>query len=272
MGEMEESRARSIVAGFVGAHVVLHGMAVWAISSGLHPDRTCSPSDIALYSLFMLGPSQGTLLAIWVVLGGGKFLWRALSTALGTILYVWCFSFAHDHSSREWLITTLATMGVSAAFLLPGRWTGLRLARSCDSRPASGPFQFYIRDILLWTTATAVVLSGWRCLPRHALDFLHDAVPVVAFAGFILIGAVSMFFALGRGWIVARILLLPIAVVLTAKFLNASIPGAAPTWYFALLVSLMIFWLAGSLLVLRFAGYRLAWRRRFADPQAEIAA
>jgi len=272
MADMEKSRATWMVVGLVVAHVVLHGIALSAFLGEPYPNYTYSPRYMALYSLFMLGPSHGTLLAIWVVLGGGKFLWRALPAALGTILYVWCFSFAHDHSSRQWLVTALATMGVSLAILLPARWMGLRLARSCDSRPASGPFQFYIRDILLWTTATAIVLSGWRCLPKNALDFLQNAVPVVDFVGLGLIGAVSMFFALGRGWIVARILLLPIAVVLTAKFFNASIPNAAPTWYFALLFSLMIFWLAGSLLVLRFAGYRLAWRRRFADPQAEIAA
>ncbi len=269
---MEKARATWIVAGLVAAHVVLHGVALLAIVGGLWPNYTYSPRYIALYSLFTLGPSQGTLLAIWVVLGGGKFLWRALSTALGTILYVWWFSFAHDHSSREWLVTTLATMCVSAASLLLARWTGLRLERSCDSRPASGPFQFYIRDMLLWTTATAIVLSGWRCLPKSALDFLQNAVPVVAFVGLGLIGAVSMFFALGRRWIVARILLLPIAVVLTAKFLNASIPGAAPSWYFALLFSLMVFWIVGSLLVLRFVGYRLAWRRRLEQSQENIAA
>jgi hypothetical protein len=266
---MERTQAKWMVTGLVVAHVMLHGIAVSAVLCGLYPDGTFSPLHFTIQALLMLGPAQATLLAVWVALGGGKFVWRALPTALGTILYVGGFSYARNPWSEDWLFTAVATMGVSLAMLLLARWLGLRLARSCDSKPASGPFQFYIRDILLWTTAVAIVLSGWRCLPKDAFAFLQGAVPLLAFAGLILIVAAAMFAALGRGWIVARVLSPPTAVVLTAKFLNATLPSPQPTWYFAIMISLMLFWLLGSLLVLRLAGYRLGWRAWRAKPQAE---
>jgi hypothetical protein len=54
--------------------------------------------------------------------------------------------------------------------------------------------------------------------------------------------------------------------------LNRSIQSAAPVEYFVVLISLMMFWLVGSLLVLRLAGYRLTWRSWRIKNQEELAA
>jgi hypothetical protein len=265
---MEKHRARSILIALVVTHIVLNALAFSAMSAGASPNRTFSPCDIALYALFMLGPSQGALLAIWVALGGGRLAWRWLVIVPGAIIYVLCCFLAHgsSRSGEEWLIISLVTMGVAIVALLLARFAGLRLAWISEAGTPSGPFQFYIRDMLLLTTAVAVVLSIWRCVPKAAFAFLTRAIPAVTLAGFLVVVGASMFSALGRGWIVARVLLLPIAVVSTAVLLNKTIPAAAPVEDFVVLISLMMFWLVASLLVLRFAGYRLTWRSWRARP------
>jgi hypothetical protein len=238
------------------------------ILSGVRPQPTFPLSDIPRYALFMLGPSQGTLVALWAVLGGGKFYWRVLSVVLGTLLYLRCF-WSVD---KEWLIITFVEMYFCGAILLMFRWAGLRLMRYSDSRMASGPFQFYIRDLFAWTTALAVVLSAWRCLPADAFRFLQPSIPVAIFLSLALISGVSLFSALWRRWVVARTLLLPIVVIPAAMWINVAIGERLPWWYFPLLLGMMVAWITGSLLILRFAGYRLAWRPWFEAPREEIAA
>jgi hypothetical protein len=269
---MEKGRARRIVVALVVVHIVLHAIAVsvmlrdWSPGGGL-----LSLSDMTLYALFMLGPSQGTIVAVWVILGGGKFLWRLLAPALGAIIYVGCFS-SSSINMRQWLITTIGVMAIWAAILLAARWMGLRLLRFSDSKVPSGPFQFYIRDMLAWTTGVAVVLSAWRCLPEDAFGFLHQEMPGVVFISLTLVAAISTFSALARRWLVARIVLLPVIVGVAAHLLTDKISGGFPWWYFPLLLGLMAFWVVGSFLVLRMAGYRLTWRRPFRRWQETTAA
>jgi hypothetical protein len=265
--EMQKNRATWIVADLVTLHCVLHVAAISAISRGMPPVLTLSPSDLVMYSLFMLGPSQGILLGFWIAFGGGQFLWRAIPTALGGILYVWCFSRTHDGWLQEWLKFSLAAVAVSLAVLLAARCTGLRLTRQSDRTAAAGPFQFYIRDMLAWTTAVAVVLGTWRCLPADALGFLQRSIPGVAFISVPLVAIVSMFSALREGRLLFGTVLLPLTIVLGAKLMYVII-NERSWWYFVFLLSSVAFWLIGSFLVLRFTGYRLAWRPSLTEPQA----
>jgi hypothetical protein len=249
-------RASRLIAALVVTHVLLH---VVALSVELRrPQLLGEPRDLILYVLFMLGPSQGTLLALWAVLGGGKFLWRVLPTLLGAVAYLWCF----ESADGEWLGTTFVELGIWGAILMAGRLTGLELARPADSTGISRPFQFSIRDMLAWTTALAVLLSTLRCLP---INWEHCSLPstVVIGLSLTLVGGASMFCTLGGGWRLARLLPVPSAVGVGAYVLAATLQNFS-AWYFALLLGLMSAWLVASLLCLRYAGYRLVWRWRFA--------
>jgi hypothetical protein len=268
---METGRSRRIVVALVVAHCVLHAIALVVALSGAFPEATMSLSNIFHCMWFMLGPSQGVLLAFWAILGGGKLLWRTLSTTLGTLIYVGCLFGVKQSLNSDWLIIVIGQLGISAAILLLARLAGFRLFRFSDSKATSGPFQFYIRDMLAWTTAIAVILSAWRCLPEDAFDFLSDPSPAMAFVSLSLVAVVSMFSTLGRQWLVARIVLLPTSVVVAAIVLKECMPGAHPTWFLAFIFCLMAFWLVGSFLVLRLAGYRLTWRRPFGRSQEKTA-
>jgi hypothetical protein len=267
---MEKYRARRMVAVLIAVHVVLHGIVLSTILRRMVPNLTLSPFDIILYALFMLAPSQGALLAVWIVLGGGRMRWRGLAF-ISAIIYVWCFS-ALGINTDDLLTVMLAELGLCTAILLVARCTGLQLVRLSGRSLASGRFQFYIRDMLIWTTALAVALSTWHYLPARMLGWMDRFDACALFASLTLVAGVSMFSTLGRGWIVARIVRLPVIVILAAMLWNLA-NGGRPQWsWFALLLSLMAFWLVASFLVLRYAGYRLAWRPRLEQPQEQIAA
>ena len=261
-----------MVAGVVAAHVMLHAVAVQPVLQGGCGSQMLWWYDTTLFTLFLLGPSQGALLAVWFVFGGGRFLWRALILVVGTSLYVWCLLGA----DKEWLILSVGEMCVCGIMLLIARLAGLRLLRYLQPSLASGAFQFYIRDILMWTTVVAIALSAWKSFQAGAFSFLHDAIAniVPVFASITLVNGASVFSTLGRRWIAARILLLPAAVVAAAIWLSKTIPDPyrLNMSYYLPLLGIVAAWTAGSLLLLRSAGYRLAWRPPFADPPQEIAA
>jgi hypothetical protein len=247
----------------VAVHVVLHVIALWVMMiPGSGPSGRLF--DLVLFPLFTLGPSQGTLLALWAVLGGGRFVWRSVPTLLGTIVYLWYFKSAN----REWLDTTFGELGGWFAILLVGRLAGLQLARTADARHDPRRRQFSIRDMLVWMVAVAVLLSALRCLPLNA------RMPRTIFAGVLftslsLVGGASMFSLLGQGWLLARVLALPGAVAVGAVLLSR-FPGAHSGWHFAMLLALIGGWLAGSLLCVRRAGYRLTWQWRFSRKKRDV--
>ena len=156
---VNQSRKRWILTGLVAVHVVLHGVALPMVMTPIR--RGGNLSDVLLYALFMLGPSQATLLALWAMLGGGRFLWRVLPTTLGMILYMGCF----QRTDSEWRIMIFGQMCVWGAIFFAARVAGLRLMQASALPSNPKPFQFSIRDMLMWTTALAVVLSALRCLP-----------------------------------------------------------------------------------------------------------
>jgi hypothetical protein len=270
---MEENRAKWLIVGLVATHVLLNAVA-FAIVPGTPLDDARPLRYVVLIALFTVGPSQGVLLAVWFAMGGGKFIWRAFATVAGTIVYAGFYLLAKPSTrpAEEWLVFSLSTMVIAIVMLLFSRLVRLRLVRFGQPTPLrSGPFQFYIRDMFLWTTAVALVLGAWQCLPPRALGFLDPWVPLVAVAVFLLVGGVSMFCALGRGWFAVRVSLVPIVAISSAELLNRTCPGRSMI-YFMAIIGLMMFWLVSSLLVLRCAGYRLAWRSWRAKLREQIAA
>jgi hypothetical protein len=250
---VDTTRARRLVAALVVIHIVLHALAIWVVGWSASHSRTGLS-----YPFFVLGPSQGALLALWLVLGGGRMMWRVLPTVLGVVAYLWFFG----NLDFEWIGCTIGELIVCAAILFVARLTGLEMVRPSDPRPAPRPFQFYLRDMFVWTTALAVFLSAWKCFPAH-----DSGAPRWLMLGFVvtaltLVSGTTMFSGLGRGWIVARIFSLPLAIGIGTALIVWNEPGngAGVAWYLAMLLGFMALWLVASLLVLRLAGYRLAWR------------
>ncbi|MGA2501975.1 MAG: hypothetical protein ABSH20_29895 [Tepidisphaeraceae bacterium] len=254
-----KSRTRYILAGLVIAHILLNGLTLAVMPTSIGPCNELS--DAPMYALIMLGPSQAVLLALWAVLGGGRLLWRVLPAVLGAILYLWWF----QRADNEWRTVVLGQICIWGPLLFVARLTGLELVRLSTRRTASRPFQYSIMDMLMWTTALAVVLAVLRALPKDWLTSLHvrgqDANFAVFFGSLALVAGAALYSSLGKGWLLARVSIVPLATGAGVYWMAETIPVLA--WYALLLLGSSAAWLVGSLLLVRLAGYSLAWRWRF---------
>jgi cytochrome c biogenesis protein CcdA len=79
----------------------------------------------------------------------------------------------------------------------------------------------------------------------------------------VLVTVPSIWAVLGRKWIIARILLLPAMIILSALFLSAAFHEWRYYIFRVVALSVASVWLLASLAVVRLAGYRLAWWWRF---------
>jgi hypothetical protein len=263
----QTTRNRGILAGLVCVHVVLHVIVlVLFLNRVMGPPG--GPYDFILYPLFMLGPSQGALLAMWIVLGAGKFVWRILPTFVGTIVYLWLFG----HADREWIPLMFGNLGSVFVFLCLSRIAGLSLLRATADSRRLGPTQFYIRDLLIWTTALAVVLSISRSLPVGWYRAVSAPMPnaLTIFGCILFVSLTSIFSALGTRWLIARIAMTPLSVWLGAYLMVAAHVGFPSVAYFSLLLGLMAGWIVGSLLLIRLTGYRLTWKWRWSGAAANV--
>ena len=249
---------RFLIPGLVVVHLLLHALSLW-----LPMGRWFKYSSWPLFLLFtgfMLGPSQGALLATWIALGRRGTLWRVVLAAIGTVVYLGCFHRADD----EWLALTTGEMAFMVALLLGARLTGLELTRFAQESAVRPRGQFFIRDVLAWTTALAVVLSAARFLILQGWYFNRYPKAVEFFAvfgSFAFIAVASLWAALGQRWLIVR-LALPLAAVGAGAALLAA-PSMGLSWEFTMILSPMAAWMVGSLLVVRWAGYRLSWHWRF---------
>ncbi len=218
--------------------------------------------------------SQGALAALWAALGGSRALWRDLAVVLGVIAAVWWTCRTGTYFRAYDAIELLCSVW---GFLLVARLLGLGLVSTPDAPRTLRPLQFTIADMLLWTTAVAVISGLLRWL---ALDWSWLPMDWYVWMGISVLGLVAiaaMFLALGRGCPLLRVLLLPLSVVACAGsmevlcFINQGQPLSTPELEnVAIIPASMALWLAGSLWLIRLAGYRLAWQWRFGRDGEEV--
>ena len=169
--------------------------------------------------------------------------------------------------------TPIVLLGPVWAFLLIARLLGLGLVSAPDAPRTLQPLQFSIADMLLWTTAVAVVSGLLRWLALNWRVISREMVGWEAWMGFFFWGMVAMaamFLALGRGHAILRILLLllsfGVCLGVMGIFYGTGWDRGCFAWLFEdspTPLAPMAFWLVGSLWLTRLAGYRLAWQWRF---------
>jgi hypothetical protein len=268
---METSRATWTVPTLVVAHVALHLAIIRMVIQGLRPSGlSFSVTDIASTALYMLVAGQGMLLAFWIVYGSDWRVSRGVA-AVAAVVYVWCVSALHL-STGDLLEVWAGELGICAAILAVARCTGLKMVRLGNTNLSPGRFQFYIRDMLVWTTAFAAALSAWHYLPDYMMGGLDRFDACTLFASLTLVAGVSMFSSLGRGWLVARIVRLPVILILAAIMWSLASHDGRRWWWCLYPLSLMALWQTASFLVLRHAGYRLVWHPRSNQQQQQVAA
>jgi hypothetical protein len=286
---VDRTRAKWLIGGLIAAHVALHAVALSAMWPW--PPLVQRPTALSR-ALLQVGPAQGALVALWAVLGGGRLLWRAPVVVLGAFAYLKFFG----RADPDWLIAAIGNLAACTAILLVARWTGLMLVRQSDLAASLGPFQFYIRDMLVWTTVLAVLLSVWRCLPQKPGEFwgvtwafwslpINPQIDGAKIAGLAAVTVACLFCMLARGWILARAASVPLAIAAGVQLMVWTINSSRWDWQRVVWVTgdpvlagsycesfaFLAIWLAGSLFVLRAAGYRLARRPETVEMATEGA-
>jgi hypothetical protein len=127
-------------------------------------------------------------------------------------------------------------------------------------------FYFHVvgNDRLLWMAALAV---GFGSL-RHRLEWVLPALSrqtIIAYGSLLLVAGVSIASVLSNGRLLVRLLPVPPIIGLAAAVLLWNQQSNSSYYRISfcsigLAVTVMCAWIAGSLLVVRFAGYRLMWR------------
>ena len=261
-------------------------MTSWQASGGYwKADGTCLSA--ALFS------GQFGLVAVWAVVGVGRWYWRwpAMFVLAGLLAGVWT-AIAPSYDSSRW--TAALIMQSLAVVVICGvlRFFGFRL-RLLDSlgRIADGattnlePMQFQIAHVLVWTTALAIVMGIAKALDLLTADLflgLYAAESTfITTLGVLsaMVIVVALWTALGQGSAVLRYVLLICIALATGggtgwycdwKYRNTRM-GAVwsniDRWYEIGWWWLAWFLLAGgflvaSLLIFRAIGCRLVRQRR----------
>ncbi len=238
------------------------GMDRWVPPEWPHP---------TLGLLFALAFSQVSLMAMWLGLGRRPSPWRLVALVLTVAAWSGALPWVLGggppfHAATPWATMLLGLGLLIVIGVMIARTLGVRLveidAPSEAHTDGLGPRQFSLGYLLAWMTAVPVVLGMLQYMIPGEL--LGDAVQrslemdVVLIDGGLAITALACLAAiLGVGWPIWRSILVAVsvAVVIAVEIPLAVTPIAQRTLILMNLSHVLL--LAGSLGVVRIAGYRL---------------
>jgi CDP-diglyceride synthetase len=159
--------------------------------------------------------------------------------------------------------------------LLGLRLTGLGFVDADARVEPPGRFQFSLSDIFNWTTATAVLLAFFKCMPHKTVEIVRSSdwdIACLFNTLCTMLALASIWLVFAKRWLALRCVGCVIVVSLAAVAVG-QVFGTPPrrSLRIPLLYWLFVFtaqagWLIASLLVIRLAGFRLVWQWRFAKP------
>ena len=213
--------------------------------------------------LFTLGPSQGYLLAIWTTLGGNKTYWRVMIAFICVIVYTWFNVDRYVGLTPTTFVTETFNMGV---VLLIARLMGLEIHRPdySEHKKTLKPYQYTIWHLMAWTTVVAVLLSCWRYLPqgywfddfRFNLSRSDLSINLFIPGSFLLVTLAATWLMLGEKCLFPRIALLPSIILFSAICVHYISRSHILFNEFCVVLSSVVAWIIGSLILIRLAGYR----------------
>ena len=226
-----------------------------------------------MFCLLALMPTHGSLLASWAALGGKASPWRLVVAIVGVLIWIRCQPEPRGGEDLAvWIFVLFVTMCFLSALLLIARFFGAELTdapadgRQPLARPEGRWEQFSLGALLSWTAALAVLLGSLHYIPHDGVLEVFDNVEACVIlaaivGGTSLIALAAIWITLGTRWPGARYVLLLLTAVVAVGVLYLAVDGTDFT-ELAIFCAAQVFWTAGSLWLIRLAGYRLIWRRR----------
>lgn len=235
----------------------------------------------AVFSGIITIHASGSLLGIWVAMGGSPAPWRFVGATLALAACVFLCRMIWNWSPLEESVLAMLFYMVAISLpLLIARIGGLRVRqlgkRNPDSVNTLGRLaqeedesvidrvpvkrrwpQWSLSSILLWTVAIAVLLST-----LSVLGVLREPLIPLCVGGIVLfiMTLVELWLVLGNSWLAARIMVFGLTVVAAALLYPAG-TSFRVLYFLGTLVAtfVMALWLLGLLYIIRAAGYRLTW-------------
>jgi hypothetical protein len=251
------------IAVMAGVHILLGTAGIWLAVEWDLTDEILGPP------LLMLAPGQGSLLALWAAFGGKGSPWRSVLALLVLVAhYAVNDRWVHSSDMEHWLgVQLLHAIPFLFACLL-ARLLGIELRRgSRDLAASDSPaFRFSVGRTIAWVTAIGITIGVLQILgAQFGTAFGNcEGWSITAATGFVAVA--SFWLPLGQKRFVLRLLALAVAISLGTFVLREGVGYLSMEW-FALLLVIEAIWITGSLIVVRLAGYRWAWRRRFRRPR-----
>jgi hypothetical protein len=251
-----------MLVGLLVATTIVVDVVAMAVVDSTFPGR----ESLVYHFLVGLTLSQPSLLAIWVAMGRKGPLWRC--SAIVAVIVGWSVAWRARFAANalEVGVALLVQAGFIIGVLGLARLVGAGVVCATEAGRALSPrkFQFTLRQLLVLMTLLAIAMGLIRWFgPPEAPSVLRRWRSVLELGAFTGSGAAvtlaALWAALGVGWPALRLLFLASIVAAAVTGLAYLLPASASRDLWVLLASqsLLVF---VSLLVVRMAGYRLAWR------------
>jgi len=213
--------------------------------------------------------SQGSLLGVWAALGGKPAPWRLAGVTVMLVCLMW---FLEERSGppdeRAWAFIVFVQLLGTAAPVWLARFLGLSVAMAADKPEPLESYrsQFTLWSMLEWTAGAAVFLGMMQMVPKEFWRPFADwqdfalALGLVSVEGFLSLAV--LWLCLGARWTGARFAAVGLGAAAMLLVFLVSLPGQADASVIVFVfLQTNVGWLAGSLVVFRFCGFRLIWRR-----------
>ena len=258
-------RKRWILIGLVVGIAVLGEAAIVGI------DGTSPYVGEVLFGAMLV--SHGSLLAFWAALGGRATPWRLVLAVVGMVTWMRAPEFlSAGENDVTWFFVGLVVLGLVSLTLLIARFLGLELTdiQAADADlppPPDGRWeQFSLRSLFSWMAALAMILGALHYFPRRQIIVLFSDLDVpLRFAAIVggsaLIALSAVWLTLATRWTAMRYVVAVSVGVVAIVTLNL-VFGPSDEAEIVTHCLGQIFYMAGSLWLVRLAGYRLIWRRR----------
>jgi len=219
--------------------------------------------------LFSLAFSQASMAAVWAGLSDAPLQWR-LAGLVGVVT-LWSVVLASDlggnatsHQSDDWSVLLLGQSLLILSVLLVVRSRGGRLVNchKTNADPEERRWQFSLRYLFSWLTATAIALGLLRCtinydsLIRGGNEWIE-----ICLIGLIntAVGLATLWATMSLGRLAPRALA-PCMTIVGSLALLLLTQLAIDYLFWALLWLLQVLWVWVWLRVLQMAGVGFIWR------------
>ena len=199
------------------------------------------------------------VLAMWLALGSGRAIWRAILVIAGTSGAALAFCVISGEAEAEWLVLMGVVAATTASIFMLARILGFTLVKAAANQIRAEKLQFSVRQLLTLTAVVAVVAAGARLLLPIAMTPSAIVICLTATSCLGAVAPMAVWATLRPDLTVIKTLSLVVVAFLMAgvDYYVMEATNADPGLIWGSTVIVYTVALVGALLLLRARGFRL---------------